>query len=334
MGEGSWVGLDVHARSVVAGVIDAGSGEVRSLRVPAGSDATVAWLATLPAPVRVVYEAGPTGIGLRVRVPRRGSAVLWRRRRGSGRRRIGSRLTGGTLSGWRGCFGWVRALRCGCRGRRRRPRVIWLGRGRMRWRSDAGPAPALEAVAPSRGGLRRDRVDAAHDGGSQAAVRERPLAIDRRGTPHATQRRGGRARRAIASSHHAPDARIGGRLPPRADATRRVTASGDGTGARAPPARPPSESQAGARRRRDHENRQPHARRPASRAPPRPRAERTLERRRTGKSLAVRAQADPSARRLHGRWHALEARGKPRSIVVVAVARELAGHCWALATME
>src|SRR5260221_8648188 len=60
----------------------------------------------------------------------------------------------------------------------------------------------------------------------------------------------------------------------------------------------------------------------------------TLERRRTGKSLAVRAQADSSARRLHGRWNALEARGKPRLIVVVTVARELAGHCWALATME
>ena len=64
MSEGSWVGLDVHARSVVAGVIDVGSGEVRSLRVPPGSDATVAWLKTLPAPVRVVYEAGPTGYGL------------------------------------------------------------------------------------------------------------------------------------------------------------------------------------------------------------------------------------------------------------------------------
>ena len=38
MSEGSWVGLDVHARSVVAGVIDAGSGEVRSLRVPPGAD--------------------------------------------------------------------------------------------------------------------------------------------------------------------------------------------------------------------------------------------------------------------------------------------------------
>ena len=64
MNEGSWVGLDVHARSVVAGVIDQGSGEVRSLRVPPGSAETVAWLQTLPAPVRVVYEAGPTGYGL------------------------------------------------------------------------------------------------------------------------------------------------------------------------------------------------------------------------------------------------------------------------------
>jgi hypothetical protein len=37
---------------------------------------------------------------------------------------------------------------------------------------------------------------------------------------------------------------------------------------------------------------------------------------------------------LHGRWHALEARGKPRLIVAVAAARELAAHCWALATMK
>jgi hypothetical protein len=63
MSEGSWVGLDVHARSVVADVIDQGSGEVRSLRVPPGPAETVAWLKTLPTPVRVVYEAGPTGYG-------------------------------------------------------------------------------------------------------------------------------------------------------------------------------------------------------------------------------------------------------------------------------
>jgi transposase len=64
MGEGSWVGLDVHARTVVAGVLDAASGELRTLRVPPRSVETIAWLRQLPAPVRVAYEAGPTGYGL------------------------------------------------------------------------------------------------------------------------------------------------------------------------------------------------------------------------------------------------------------------------------
>src|SRR6266571_5157451 len=64
------------------------------------------------------------------------------------------------------------------------------------------------------------------------------------------------------------------------------------------------------------------------------RASTTLERRRRGQPAAVRARADQSARRLHQRWHALEQRGKRRTIVAVAVARELAGHCWALATMK
>jgi transposase len=61
MVEGSWVGLDVHARSVVAGVLDGGSGELRSVRAAVLSEETVAWLQTLPSPVRVAYEAGPTG---------------------------------------------------------------------------------------------------------------------------------------------------------------------------------------------------------------------------------------------------------------------------------
>jgi transposase len=64
MAEGTWVGLDVHARSVVAGVLDAGSGELRTLRAPVGSAEAVAWLTGLPSPVRVAYEAGPTGYGL------------------------------------------------------------------------------------------------------------------------------------------------------------------------------------------------------------------------------------------------------------------------------
>jgi transposase len=60
----------------------------------------------------------------------------------------------------------------------------------------------------------------------------------------------------------------------------------------------------------------------------------TLEKRRGSQPVAVRARADRSARRLNQRWHALESRGKRRTIVAVAVARELAAHCWALATME
>src|SRR4051812_19476844 len=75
MNEGSWVRLDVHARSVVAGVIDQGSGEVRSLRVPPGPAETVAWLTTLPTPVRVVYEAGPTAYGLARACAGRGSTA-------------------------------------------------------------------------------------------------------------------------------------------------------------------------------------------------------------------------------------------------------------------
>jgi len=59
-----------------------------------------------------------------------------------------------------------------------------------------------------------------------------------------------------------------------------------------------------------------------------------LEKRRSGQPAAVQAQADRSARRLHQLWQALEKRGKKRTIVAVAVARELAGHCSALATME
>jgi len=64
------------------------------------------------------------------------------------------------------------------------------------------------------------------------------------------------------------------------------------------------------------------------------RASAALERRRHGQPPEVQAQADRSARRLHARWQALEGRGKRRTVVAVAVARELAGHCWALATME
>ena len=54
----------MHARKTVAGVLDAVTGEVRTCRVASRPEETVTWLGELPAPVRVAYEAGPTGYGL------------------------------------------------------------------------------------------------------------------------------------------------------------------------------------------------------------------------------------------------------------------------------
>ena len=64
MAQGSWVGLDVHARSVLAGVIEEATGELRVRPVGPECGPVVEWLLGLPAPVRVAYEAGPTGYTL------------------------------------------------------------------------------------------------------------------------------------------------------------------------------------------------------------------------------------------------------------------------------
>ncbi len=56
--------LDVHVSSTVAASIEIGSGELRTQRMAGGIDAALAWCRSLPAPARVSYEAGPTGFGL------------------------------------------------------------------------------------------------------------------------------------------------------------------------------------------------------------------------------------------------------------------------------
>jgi transposase len=60
----SWAGLDVHARSVLAVTVDGVSGETRTRRLSAKTSEVVQFCATLPGPTRVAYEAGPTGYGL------------------------------------------------------------------------------------------------------------------------------------------------------------------------------------------------------------------------------------------------------------------------------
>jgi transposase len=354
MREGSWVGLDVHARSVVAGVIDQGSGEVRSLRLPPG-EATVAWLQALPAPVRVVYEAGPTGYGLAracaeagincvVAAPSRVRAAADRVKTD---RRDAERL--------------ARLLRLGEITAVRVPTLAEeAARDLVRAREDARGDLMRSRHRLSKLLLRHGLV---YDGTAWTRAHDAWLRRQRfQGGPLAIVFDECYGRMLDAKSRRdALDKAITelAAAPPYVDIVERLVCLrgvstltafaltvelGDWHRFRPQSLGPflgltPREYSSGERRRQggitktgnSHLRRLLveaawHQRRP-------PRRSITLERRRTGKPRAVQAQAERTARRLHGRWHTLEARGKPRTIVVVAVARELAGHCWAIATM-
>jgi transposase len=54
----------VHARSVTATAIDTMSGELFRERLVPSNEVVVQWVRKLPGPVAVAYEAGPTGFGL------------------------------------------------------------------------------------------------------------------------------------------------------------------------------------------------------------------------------------------------------------------------------
>jgi transposase len=58
------VGLDVHARWIVACGLDTATGQVTRRRLVPSSESVLGWLGELAGPVAVAYEAGPTGYGL------------------------------------------------------------------------------------------------------------------------------------------------------------------------------------------------------------------------------------------------------------------------------
>jgi transposase len=356
MSEGSWVGLDVHARSVVAGVVDQGSGGVRSLRVPPEAEATVAWLQTLPVPVRVVYEAGPTGYRLAracaeagidcvVAAPSRIRAAADRVK--TDRRdaeRLARLLRLGEITPVRVPGPEEEAARDLVRAREDARGDLMRARHRLS-KLLLRHGLVYDATAWTRthdAWLRRQRFQ----GGPLEIVFDECYSrmLDAKSRRDALDR----AITELAAT------------PPYVDVVERLVCLrgvstltafaltvelGDWHRFRPESLGPflgltPSESSSGERRRQgaitkagnSHVRRLLieaawHQRSPSRRSV-------TLERRRNGKPPAVQAQAERSGRRLHGRWHALEARGKPRTIVVVAVARELAGHCWALATIE
>lgn len=60
----SWAGLDVHAAKVIAATIDGESGELRFRRLSGAMREVTEFCVGLPGPARVACEAGPTGFGL------------------------------------------------------------------------------------------------------------------------------------------------------------------------------------------------------------------------------------------------------------------------------
>ena len=64
IGQRTSVGLDVHARSIVGRGLDVQTGEVLRARLTPAHEDVIGWLRSLPGPVKASYEAGPTGFGL------------------------------------------------------------------------------------------------------------------------------------------------------------------------------------------------------------------------------------------------------------------------------
>lgn len=360
MGEGTFVGLDVHARSVVAGLIDERTGELRVRRAPHRTDELVGWLGDLAGPVRVAYEAGPTGFGLARECEQAGIACLVAapsliRRAPAGRQRKRDASDAELLA---------RALRAGELTAVRVPDAVDeaardLVRAREDVRADLMRARHRLSKLLLRHGLVYERGRAwtgAHDAWLRRQRLEHPGARaafeDYHGAVLAAalrrERLDGQILEMAGQERYAPTV---GRLSClRGVSTLTAFALcveiGDwhrlrGGTIGAYLGLVPSESQSGQRHSRGPITKagNSHARRLLVEAAwhhrPPPRASREIERRRAGQRPEVAKRAERAGMRLHHRWHQLERRRGLRSTVVAtAVARELAGWCWSLAVME
>jgi len=356
MSQGTWIGLDVHARKTVAGVLDAATGEVRTCRVASRPLETVAWLRELPAPVRVAYEAGPTGYGLAracaaagiactvaapSKIPRASGDRVKTDRRDA--ERLARLLRLGELVAVRVPEPHEEAARDLVRVREDARGELMRARHRLSkllLRHGLVYDAAAWTLAHD-AWLRRQRFDSA---ALQLALEESYAAA-----VHAKTRRDALDQAIAELAIEPPFAEVVGKLcclrgVSTLTALALTVELGDWHRFRPESLGPflgltPSEDSTGERRRLGAITKtgNTHARRllvEAAWHQRRPlRSSTALERRRQGQPAAVQARADQSGRRLYRRWHALESRGKRRTVIAVAVARELAGHCWALATM-
>jgi transposase len=357
----SWAGLDVHAARVVAVTVDGESGELCAHRLSGETAEVVALCAGLPGPVKVAYEAGPTGFGLA--------------------RALDAAGIGGVVAApgkiERPAQDRVKTDR---RDAERLVRLLMVG-GLHAVRVPSGGEEALRDLVRAREDVRGDlmrarhrigklllRHDVRYDGASgNWTTRHRDwlgrVELPERGAQVTLHDYLG-AIDALLVRRDALEAMIAELVPgsPWAQTVARLrclrgidtlTAVGlcaeigdFGRFARAGQLASylgvvPSEDSSGQRRRLGaitktgsrHARRLLveaawHYRRP-------PRRSKTLAARQAGQSAHVLALAWKAQQRLHHSWHRLDVqRGKRRTLVAVAVARELAGFCWAIARAD
>jgi transposase len=357
--ERTTVGLDVHARSVVAEAIDWDTGQVFTQRLVPVNDEVLAWVKKLPGPVAVTYEAGPTGFGLArafdlagvrcVVVPPSklerppGDRVKTDRRDA---RRLARLLHIGEVPGIRiptlveeDARDLVRAREDArgdlMRARHRLSKLLlrhgivycdgqaWTGEHEQWLRRQRFEGPGTTVAFDEAFGVvlatvaRRDRLDA------QIAA----TAIDPRWSPVVSRLCGIRGISTLTGLGLAVEIGDWDRF------------TGSSIGAYL--GLVPSESSSGNSRRQGPITKagNTHARRLLVEAAwhhqrPLRAPGKSLAARRVGLSAPVRARAEAADQRLHHRWMSMQDRGKRSTVIAVAVARELAGWCWSLATMD
>lgn len=64
MFQSTYIGLDVHAQTVVACALNPATGEIERAKMAMEPDVVLSWIQRFPADAKAVYEAGPTGYTL------------------------------------------------------------------------------------------------------------------------------------------------------------------------------------------------------------------------------------------------------------------------------
>ncbi len=356
--ERTTVGLDVHARSVVAEAVDWDTGQVFSQRLVPATEEVLAWVGRLPGPAAVTYEAGPTGFGLARAFAAAGTRCVVvapsKLERPPGDRMKTDRRDARRLARLLH-IGEVTAIRV--------PTVVEEdGRDLVRARDDARVDLMRARHRLSKLLLRHGIVYCG--GRAWTGVHQRWLRSQRFELPGtraafeeafdavlAVTARRDRLDEAIIATAARPEwAPIVSRL----GAIRGIGALtglglaveiGDwdrftGASIGAYLGLVPSESSSGSSRHQGSITKtgNTHARRLLVEAAwhqqrlLRP-AGSAVAARRAALSPAVRARGEAADRRLRRRWTALQARKKEPPVIAVAIARELAGWCWSLATM-